>query len=313
MSVNTEGFGPGRVVTETQRDDHPNPEQFRETLQPSEPSEQHGNPEKPLGKNYKVPILFRGNLILDCPVPKQILDNVSNSSAQDKHSRNEYTHMRYSAVTCSSSDFNKEKFQLRPSLFAVRRMTEILVVLTLKNEGPLMVSEVLGDIQRNIDYICRAEKKSPNWGNYAWKNIVVCIVTDDNAKMHPETRDLLKNIGLYQSKIARASVFDKAVTANIYEYTVHLGLNQEDGKVNVGKTSLPPTQIILCILTKPNPPGTDQWIFDAFEPELSPRVCIRLGVKRLPRDYSIHRLWKSSVPSPRPPPILTVPRLWPWQ
>jgi hypothetical protein len=72
--------------------------------------------------------LFKGNLVLDCPVPTRILYGVPHGTPPI---RDEFTHVRYSALTCHPSEFSDSKFVLRPSLFAKPRSTEILIVISI--------------------------------------------------------------------------------------------------------------------------------------------------------------------------------------
>jgi hypothetical protein len=68
--------------------------------------------------------LVQGNLVLDCPVPSTLIET---SARKDF----EFSHMRYSAVTCDPDDFSKCQFTLRPRLQG--RQTELFICMTMYN------------------------------------------------------------------------------------------------------------------------------------------------------------------------------------
>jgi chitin synthase len=82
-------------------------------------------------KTVKEVQLFNGNLVLDCPVPPRLLNQIQHAQPPE---RDEFTHMRYSAATCDPSEFYNDKFTLRQRLFAKPRHTELFIVVTMYNE-----------------------------------------------------------------------------------------------------------------------------------------------------------------------------------
>src|SRR5437764_11415274 len=82
-------------------------------------------------KTVKEVQLFNGNLVLDCPVPPKLLEQIPHATPPE---RDEFTHMRYSAPTCDHNDFYEERFTLRQRLFAKPRQTELFIVVTMYNE-----------------------------------------------------------------------------------------------------------------------------------------------------------------------------------
>jgi chitin synthase len=78
-------------------------------------------------KTTKRVELFKGNLVLDCPVPTKLLSMVPRSDER------EFTHMRYTACTCNPDDFKRESYTLRQELYDPRRSTELFIVLTMYN------------------------------------------------------------------------------------------------------------------------------------------------------------------------------------
>ncbi|KAF9158081.1 Chitin synthase, class 1, partial [Actinomortierella ambigua] len=76
-------------------------------------------------KTKKTVRLTDGNLVLDCPVPDHYLRR---QKIQDGV---EFTHMRYTAVTCDPNDFQDENYTLRPAMWS--RETELFIVVTMYN------------------------------------------------------------------------------------------------------------------------------------------------------------------------------------
>lgn len=65
--------------------------------------------------------LQQGNLVLDVPVPSNIVPTGETSE--------ERTKMRYTAATCDPDDFMRSKYSLRPYLLG--RQTELFIVMTM--------------------------------------------------------------------------------------------------------------------------------------------------------------------------------------
>jgi chitin synthase len=164
-------------------------------------------------KTVKEVQLFKGNLVLDCPIPPRLLNQVPHAQPPE---RDEFTHMRYSAATCDPADFDAERFTLRQKLFAKPRHTELFIVVTMYNEEDELFARTMTGVIKNIEYM-NSRTNSKTWGKDAWKKIVVCIVSDGRAKINPRTRAVLAALGVYQDGIAKQQVNGKDVTAHIYE------------------------------------------------------------------------------------------------
>jgi len=98
----------------------------------------------------KTVLLFQGNFIIDCPVPYRLLRQVPHSTAP---LRDEFSHMRYSAVTCDPADFYEERFTLRPPLFARPRTTEIMIIVTMYNKDDILFARTLRGVLANVKYL----------------------------------------------------------------------------------------------------------------------------------------------------------------
>jgi len=165
-------------------------------------------------KTIKKVELYKGNLVLDCPVPKKLLSQLPRQNAR------EFTHMRYTGVTCDPRDFANERFTLRQTLFAKPRATELFIVVTMYNEDEILFARTMRGVIKNIQHL-NSRSKSKTWGEDAWKKVVVCIVSDGRQKINERTKSLLAAMGCYQDGIAKNVVGEKEVTAHVYEVRIY--------------------------------------------------------------------------------------------
>ena len=240
-------------------------------------------------KTVKEVQLFNGNLVLDCPIPPKLLNQVPHAEPPE---RDEFTHMRYSAATCDPSEFYDQRFTLRQRLFAKPRHTELFIVVTMYNEDDFLFARTMGGVFKNVEHMC-SRTSSKTWGKEAWKKIVVCIVSDGRAKINPRTRAVLAGLGVYQDGIAKQQMSGKDVTAHIYEYTTQVGLEIK-GKVVSLKKGATPVQLIFCLKEKNQKKiNSHRWFFQAFGRVLDPNICVLLDAGTKPRKDSIYHLWKA--------------------
>ena len=240
-------------------------------------------------KTVKEVQLFNGNLVLDCPIPPKLLNQVPHAEPPD---RDEFTHMRYSAATCDPSEFYEQRFTLRQRLFQKPRHTELFIVVTMYNEDDFLFARTMGGVFKNIEFMC-SRTSSKTWGKEAWKKIVVCIVSDGRAKINPRTRAVLAGLGVYQDGIAKQQVSGKNVTAHIYEYTTQVGLEIKDKVVNLKKGGTP-VQLIFCLKEKNQKKiNSHRWFFQAFGRVLDPNICVLIDAGTKPGKDSIYHLWKA--------------------
>jgi chitin synthase len=240
-------------------------------------------------KTVKEVQLFNGNLVLDCPVPPRLLNQIPHAQPPE---RDEFTHMRYSAATCDPSEFYSERFTLRQKLFAKPRHTELFIVITMYNEEDELFARTLIGVIKNIEYM-NSRNSSKTWGKEAWKKIVVCVVSDGRAKINPRTRAVLAALGVYQDGIAKQQVNGKDVTAHIYEYTTQMTLELKKGVVSVKKGNTP-VQILFCLKEKNQKKiNSHRWFFQAFGEVLDPNICVLIDAGTKPGRDSIYMLWKA--------------------
>ncbi|KAK8906777.1 hypothetical protein ACHAPC_006393 [Botrytis cinerea] len=240
-------------------------------------------------KTVKEVQLFNGNLVLDCPIPPKLLNQVNHAPPPE---RDEFTHMRYSAATCDPSEFFEERFTLRQKLFAKPRHTELFIVVTMYNEDDVLFARTMHGVFKNIEFMC-TRKDSKTWGKDAWKKIVVCVVSDGRAKINPRTRAVLAGLGVYQDGIAKQQVNGKDVTAHIYEYTTQVGISLKKDIVTLTPKQQP-VQLLFCLKEKNQKKiNSHRWFFQAFGRVLDPNICVLLDAGTKPGKDSIYHLWKA--------------------
>ncbi|OTB01188.1 glycosyltransferase family 2 protein [Hypoxylon sp. CI-4A] len=260
--------------------------------QPPEPYQDDPNHQQQPGaaikrwKTVKQVLLYRGNLVLDCPVPPRLLNQLPHGE------RDEFTHMRYTAATCDPNDFYNENFTLRQKLFSKPRHTELFIVITMYNEDDILFARTMIGVLKNIEYMC-SRKESKTWGPDAWKKIVVCVVSDGRAKINPRTRALLSGMGVYQEGIAKQQVNSKDVTAHIYEYTTQVGMQIKNDVVQLIPKKQP-VQMLFCLKEKNQKKiNSHRWFFQAFGHVLNPNICVLIDAGTKPGSNSIYHLWKA--------------------
>lgn len=164
--------------------------------------------------------LINGELILECKIPTIL------HSFLPRRDDREFTHMRYTAVTCDPDDFTQRGYKLRQEVGNTMRETELFICVTMYNEDEVGFTRTMHGIMRNISHLC-SRTKSRTWGKDGWKKIVVCIVADGRKKVHPRTLNALAALGVYQEGIAKNIVNQKQVTAHVYEYTSQVSLDPD--------------------------------------------------------------------------------------
>ena len=241
-------------------------------------------------KTVKEVQLFNGNLVLDCPIPPKLLNQVPHAQAPE---RDEFTHMRYSAATCDPNDFYDERFTLRQRLFAKPRHTELFIVVTMYNEDEFLFARTMTGVFKNIEHMC-SRTNSKTWGKEAWKKIVVCVVSDGRGKINERTRAVMAGLGIYQDEIAKQQVNGKDVTAHIYEYTTQVGMDLKGKMVQLKPRGATPVQMLFCLKEKNQKKiNSHRWFFNAFGRVLDPNICVLIDAGTKPGKDSIYHLWKA--------------------
>lgn len=230
--------------------------------------------------------LINGELILECKIPTILY------SFLPRRDDVEFTHMRYTAVTCDPDDFVTRGYKLRQNIGGTARETELFICVTMYNENEIDFTRTMHAVMRNITHFC-SRSKSRTWGKDGWQKIVVCIVSDGRRKVHPRTLDALAAMGVYQDGIAKNLVNQREVTAHVYEYTTQVSLDA-DLKFKGAEKGIVPCQIIFCLKEKNQKKlNSHRWFFNAFGRALNPNVCILLDVGTKPGNKSLYHLWKA--------------------
>jgi len=230
--------------------------------------------------------LINGELVLECKIPTILY------SFLPRRDDIEFTHMRYTAVTCDPNDFVETGYKLRQNIGSSPRETELLICVTMYNENEIDFTRTMHGVMRNISHFC-SRSKSRTWGKDGWQKIVVCIISDGRGKVHPRTLDALAAMGCYQEGIAKNQVNQKEVSAHVYEYTTQVSLDA-DLKFKGAEKGIVPCQMIFCLKEKNlKKLNSHRWFFNAFGRALNPNICILLDVGTKPGDDSLYHLWKA--------------------
>nr|P30600.2 RecName: Full=Chitin synthase 1; AltName: Full=Chitin-UDP acetyl-glucosaminyl transferase 1; AltName: Full=Class-II chitin synthase 1 [Exophiala dermatitidis]AAC36064.1 class II chitin synthase I [Exophiala dermatitidis] len=204
----------------------------------------------------------------------------------------EFTHMRYTAVTCDPDDFVVKGYKLRQNIGPTMRETELFICVTMYNEDEIEFTRTMHGIMRNIAHFC-SRTRSRTWGKDGWQKIVVCVIADGRQKVHPRTLNALAAMGVYQDGIAKNVVNQKEVTAHVYEYTTQVSLD-ETLKFKGAEKGIVPCQMIFCLKEKNKKKlNSHRWFFNAFGRALIPNVCILLDVGTKPDSKALYHLWKA--------------------
>ncbi|KEF59912.1 chitin synthase 1 [Exophiala aquamarina CBS 119918] len=230
--------------------------------------------------------LINGELILETKIPTIL------HSFLPRRDEREFTHLRYTAVTCDPDDFVVNGYKLRQNIGSTMRETELFICVTMYNEGEIEFTRTMHGIMRNISHFC-SRTKSRTWGKDGWQKIVVCVIADGRQKVHPRTLNALAALGVYQDGIAKNVVNKKEVTAHVYEYTTQVSLD-ETLKFKGAEKGIVPCQMIFCLKEQNKKKlNSHRWFFNAFGRALVPNVCILLDVGTKPDSKALYHLWKA--------------------
>ncbi|KAM3542912.1 hypothetical protein ARSEF1564_004136 [Beauveria bassiana] len=230
--------------------------------------------------------LINGELVLECKIPTILY------SFLPRRDEVEFTHMRYTAVTCDPDDFVERGYHLRQSIGRTTRETELFICITMYNEDEICFTRTMHAVMKNISHFC-SRSRSRTWGETGWHKIVVCIICDGRPKIHPRTLDALAAMGVFQHGIAKNFVNNRAVQAHVYEYTTQVSLDS-DLKFKGAEKGIVPCQMIFCLKEKNRGKlNSHRWFFNAFGRALNPNICILLDVGTRPGGKSLYHLWKA--------------------
>lgn len=173
---------------------------------PTGPVQRRGGDKK---KKFDVK-LTDGNLVMRLDIPLQLKESLRPFFPQEEMLQTSYT-----GVTCGPDDFVQNHYSLRQ--IEARRETELMIVITMYNEDEVLFLRTLYGVAKNIAHL-EGRKNSSTWGPGSWKKvgrissqweslltdspflqIVVCIVADGRANVHPRVLDILATMGTFQA------------------------------------------------------------------------------------------------------------------
>ncbi|KAL4882875.1 chitin synthase-domain-containing protein [Aspergillus karnatakaensis] len=220
-----------------------------------------------------------GDLVISCRVHPQTLALLPNVNPNED---NEFTTVRYSAVTCKPENFNG-RYTLRQMLFAEPWQTVLLIAVQLCDESGKYLARTLDSIFINIEFLCSREG---GWRHRGWKKCVLCILVNGRANLSTGAQALLTILGLWQYLGAR-EVDGYKVSAHVFEHTTCLGVPPRSRRLSV------PVQMILCISeTHQDPQRSLTWLTESIVPTLNPEMCAFVPVGSSLQPDTVYRLWK---------------------
>ncbi|KAI9151149.1 hypothetical protein H9P43_009764 [Blastocladiella emersonii ATCC 22665] len=230
--------------------------------------------------------LSGSSLIVEVDIPSQL-------TSQFTHQEHDFKKLRYTACTTGPNRFVEKGYSLRQT----GRTTDLLIVVTMYNEGPRLFIKTLQGIASNLKDMMKQDEK--NWGPDGWRKVVISIISDGRSKINKDTLALIGLMGCYQEGLMRTRVGEREVQAHIFEATVETSFEgtPEDGtKLVTGKSStkgVVPLQL-LFILKEKNAKkiNSHRWFFSAVAESLKPDVCLLLDVGTKPQPLSLYRLWR---------------------
>ncbi|KAJ3329318.1 Chitin synthase, class 2, partial [Blyttiomyces sp. JEL0837] len=246
---------------------------------------------------FTIPI-ENGKFVMEVPVSKRVLEGVMFDGTSE-HGE-EFTKLRYTAITCKASEFADQGYTLRPKIYG--RETKIAVVITMYNESDKLLCKSLRAVMKNISYLCSGHV--PNWYPDYWKNIVVVIVADGRQKIDPNVLIAMSVQGCYMDNLEKSTVNGDKVQAHMFEFTTQISIDKTltlTGQVfdDHEHTRLVPCQVIFLIKQQNSKKiNSHRWFFDGICKILNPNICILLDVGTKPRKKSFYHLYDAFEHNP---------------
>ncbi|KAJ9118800.1 hypothetical protein QFC24_005999 [Naganishia onofrii] len=250
---------------------------------PTGPVQRRGGDKK---KKFDVK-LTDGNLVMRLDIPLQLKESLRPFFPQEEMLQTSYT-----GVTCGPDEFVQNHYSLRQ--IEARRETELMIVITMYNEDEILFLRTLYGVAKNIAHL-EGRKNSSTWGPGSWKKIVVCIVADGRANVHPRVLDILATMGTFQAGAMQSVIQDKEVKAHVFQHTTGCVLTPDKMQFKfIDNKGVVPMQMIFCLKEKnAKKINSHRWFFNAFARTLDPTVCILLDVGTRPSPKSFYHLWKA--------------------
>ena len=229
----------------------------------------------------------QGNFVFYFPAANKLLSDVQYTKGDD-----EFTHTKYTAVTCEPDQFPL-KYQLRAT--RNQRQTKIALVITMYNETNDLFVKSMKAVQKNIAYLCSKDK----WGPDGWKNFLVVIVSDGRTKINPEVMNTLAVMGCFVPGLPRTSVNDLPVKVHLFEFTTQVMVDRTyDIKSHADNVF--PMQVCFVLKEKnAKKINSHKWFFNAICETIQPEVTMLLDVGTKPSDTSFYHLYEAFARDPK--------------
>ncbi|KAJ3384781.1 Chitin synthase, class 1 [Lobulomyces angularis] len=209
----------------------------------------------------------------------------------------EFTHLRYTAATVSPNleiddptvDFSKS-YSLRQTEY--HRKTKIALVVTMYNENDDLFCKSISAVFKNVAYLCA------RWGNDAWKNFVLVIVSDGREKCNERVKTVLGCMGVY-ADVALPERNGKKVAAHLFEYSAQIHYDANLEQVDCQKGFFPVQTIFLLKEKNAKKINSHRWFFRGVCEILNPEVCFLLDVGTKPTIQSFYHLYRAFERDPQ--------------
>lgn len=249
--------------------------------------------------------LTSGNWIVDYPVPTPVANAVT-PDFRAQGGRKEFTHLRYSAVTCDPDEFVSENGWGLRTTHEYGRATELLIALTYYNEDRCLLTRTLYSVMQNIRHLCKRWTKRYTHmmeeGAAAWQRIVVTLVFDGIDPCDKEVLDVLATMGVYQDGIMKRNVNGSDTVAHLFEYTTQVCIDATPQLVQPtpgSDANLVPVQTIFCFKQHNSKKiNSHRWVFHALGRMLNPKIVVLVDVGTKPGHLALYRLWQAFDDNP---------------
>ncbi|KNE72597.1 hypothetical protein AMAG_17040 [Allomyces macrogynus ATCC 38327] len=228
--------------------------------------------------------------VVEMDVPAPLVEG-----ARDEFVREHDTQfLRYTAVTCDADEFVAQEYQLRQTHASTK--VDLLICITMYNEPPEHFVKTIQGVQRNL----RQLLKMPEWSPDDWRRVLVVVVSDGRAKIHPDTLTLIGLMGGYQDGVMKKAYQGLPTQAHLFEVTTMAQFHgdPESGTKPVypgarNNEAVVPLQLLFCLKEQNKQKiSSHRWFFNAFAQSLKPEVCLLIDVGTKPLDKSIYYLWR---------------------
>jgi hypothetical protein len=166
------------------------------------------SPESLYTAAYGIPI-FINNYVLELPVPEAALKAIPRTDHKD------YTHTRFTFVTCSPYLMASNRYSLRPTFYTSKPVTKFILALEMNFVTEIHIKYIWKLIHDGIAY---AETKL---GPDTWRQVRVHI--HSTSRTSKDQSRFLKEIGAIQNfkippqPVIRTQVFDVPLTQDTTE------------------------------------------------------------------------------------------------